>query len=170
MRGRIFESKNMAHAGVDSATRACEPSASWVRAREALARGCGRRVLKAVLGAHVRIRMWRQGPRGRVFSGSGAHVWGRADYLPCLLYNMMSMDLVPVQTLVKVDSYRSVPQLERRKAESASHVFPSLRRLWRSGCRSSEYTSIARYHMVWEMAASSSAGLEWSLITHFIPF
>ena len=105
MRGRIFESKNMAHAGVDSATRACEPSASWVRAREALARGCDRRVLKAVLGAHVRIRMWRQGPRGRVFSGSGAHVWGRADYLPCLLYNMMSMDLVPVQTLVKVDSY-----------------------------------------------------------------
>ena len=64
MRGRIFESKNMAHAGVDSATRACEPSASWVRAREALARGCGRRVLKAVLGAHVRIRMWRQRGRG----------------------------------------------------------------------------------------------------------
>ena len=42
MRGRIFEYKNMAHIGVDSANRAYDSPAGRARAREALARARAR--------------------------------------------------------------------------------------------------------------------------------
>ena len=43
--GRIWESKNFSHIGVDSAGRACDPRRGRGRAREAVARGRGRSVL-----------------------------------------------------------------------------------------------------------------------------
>ena len=49
MRGRIFESKNISHIGVDSARRACHLRRGRARAREAVARGLGRSVLCRVL-------------------------------------------------------------------------------------------------------------------------
>ena len=47
--GRIFESKNISHIGVDSARRACHLRRGRARAREAVARGLGRSVLCRVL-------------------------------------------------------------------------------------------------------------------------
>ena len=56
LRGRIFDSKNTPHILVESARRACESSAGWARARESVARGCGRSVLRP-----CSARMWRLG-------------------------------------------------------------------------------------------------------------
>ena len=47
--GRIFESKNISHIGVDRARRACHLRRGRARAREAVARGLGRSVLCRVL-------------------------------------------------------------------------------------------------------------------------
>ena len=47
--GRIFESKNISHIGVDSARRACHLRRGRARAREAVSRGLGRSVLCRVL-------------------------------------------------------------------------------------------------------------------------
>ena len=59
MRGRIFESKNMAHIGVGSAIRACDSPAGRGCAREAGARARARSVFQRC-SAHVALMV----PRG----------------------------------------------------------------------------------------------------------
>ena len=72
MRGRIFDSENMAHIDVDIGSRACDPPAGRGRAREALARARGRSVLQRC-SAHM-----APGGRGACFRAL-MRVWGAPD-------------------------------------------------------------------------------------------
>ena len=78
MRGRIFESKNMAHIDVDSGSSACDPPADQGRAREALARARGSSVHSG--GAR---RAWRKGAAGHVFGQRCACGAAQAICLAC---------------------------------------------------------------------------------------
>ena len=74
MRGRIFEYKNMAHIGVDSANRAYDSPAGRARAREALA---------PALRSRGARRAWRQGGAGHVFGQLCAYGAAQASLLAC---------------------------------------------------------------------------------------
>ena len=97
----------------------------------------------------------------------------RRFYHPMVLGQLPSAQLSTCRPLIRAQKLRSIPPTgtpspSRRDAPRAP--FRSLCRPWVSGCRSSEYTSTTRYHMVWEMTVSSSAGRKMVAYCLFYPF
>ena len=87
MRGRIFESKNMALIGVDSATSACDSPAGRGCAREAVARARARSAFKRYSSARV-----DPGAQG-MFSRAVVRGWGRPGQRACWLCHVRGLRL-----------------------------------------------------------------------------